>query len=85
MSRSPEQFSEFGPFSLDIYEGELSREGKPIALTPKAYQTLLVLVENSGQIMEKEELMRSVWPDLPSTKRVGVLTRNISVLRKVWE
>jgi len=83
MSRSPRQFYEFGPFCLDISERQLSQEGKLIALTPKAYQTLLVLVENSGQIVEKEYLMRSVWPD--AFVEEGGLTRNISVLRKVLE
>ena len=41
----------------------LLREGKPVPLTPKVFDTLLILVENSGQIVEKEELMRRLWPN----------------------
>ena len=59
------------------------RAGQPVALTPKAYETLRVLVEKSGEIVEKEELMRSVWPD--AFVEEGGLTRNISVLRKALE
>src|SRR5262245_21909875 len=83
MSRQSKQFYEFGPFCLDVHERQLTREGKPIALTPKAYQTLLVLVQKSGEIVEKEELMRAVWPD--AFVEDGGLTRNISVLRKALE
>jgi DNA-binding winged helix-turn-helix (wHTH) protein len=81
VSRQPKQFYEFGPFCLDIEEGRLLRDGQPLALTPKAYETLRFFVENSGQILEKEELMRKVWPD--AFVEEGGLTRNISVLRKV--
>ena len=52
---------EFGPFSLDAAERLLTCEGKVVALAPKLLETLLVLVENSGRIMEKEALPRFVW------------------------
>src|SRR5262249_47535780 len=41
----------------------LLRAGKPLPLTPKVFDTLLILVENSGHIVEKVELMRRLWPD----------------------
>jgi DNA-binding winged helix-turn-helix (wHTH) protein len=41
----------------------LLREGKPLALTPKVFETLMILVENRGRIVEKDELMRRLWPD----------------------
>ena len=50
-------------------------------LTPKAYQTLRILVENSGELVAKDELMRQIWPD--AFVEEGGLTRNISALRKV--
>ena len=81
MNRQSKQFYEFGPFCLDTEERRLLRDGQPLTLTPKAYETLRVLVENSGQVLEKEELMRRVWPD--AFVEEGGLTRNISVLRKV--
>jgi DNA-binding winged helix-turn-helix (wHTH) protein len=80
VNRQSKQFYEFGPFCLDTEERQLLRKGQPVALTPKAYETLRVLVEKSGEIVEKEELMRRVWPD--AFVEEGGLTRNISVLRK---
>lgn len=74
-------FYEFGPYRIDTVERRLLRGNKPVPLTPKAYQTLLVLVENAGHGLDKDELLRRVWPDT----FVGEvsLARNISVLRKV--
>ncbi|MBL8295713.1 MAG: transcriptional regulator [Bryobacterales bacterium] len=57
------------------------REDQVISLTPKVFQTLLVLVENSGRIVGKDELMKAVWPD--TFVEEGNLTQNISMLRKV--
>ena len=78
-----EQFYEFGPFRLDVTERVLLRQGKPVQLTLKAFDTLLVLVERRGHIVEREELMKTVWPD--SFVEEGNLTVTISVLRKVLE
>ena len=72
---------EFGPYRIDTAERRLSRGDQPIPLTPKAYDTLLALVENAGHSLKKDELMRRVWPD--TFVEEGSLTRNISVLRKV--
>jgi oligopeptide transport system substrate-binding protein len=55
------------------------REGKAVPLTPKVYQVLVLLVQNSGHMLGKEELLRAVWPD--SFVEEGNLTRNISTLR----
>ena len=57
------QFYEFGPFRLDPAERRLSREGVTVPLRPKVFDTLLLLVENSGHLIEKDELMRQLWPD----------------------
>ncbi len=56
------RFYEFGPFRSDTRE-LLLRNGEPVSLAPKVYDTLLTLVENSGRIIRKEELMKAVWPD----------------------
>src|SRR6185295_11036423 len=58
----------------------LLRDGVPVPLTPKALDTLLVLVENTGRLLDKEDLMKRVWPDT-FVEEAG-LTRNISSLRK---
>jgi DNA-binding winged helix-turn-helix (wHTH) protein len=81
MNKSLRQFYEFGSFLMDPEERLLMHGGHPVPLTPKAYDTLLVLVENHGRVVEKEELMRKVWPD--AFVEESGLTRNISVLRKM--
>ncbi len=72
---------EFGPFRLDVAEGQLLRLGQEIPLTPKAFQLLHVLVENSGHVLDKDTLMQRVWAD--SFVEEKNLADNISILRKV--
>ncbi|HSO76527.1 MAG TPA: winged helix-turn-helix domain-containing protein, partial [Blastocatellia bacterium] len=74
------RFYEFGPFRVDKVKRLLSRAGEPVPLTPKAFDTLLLLVENSGQLVTKDALMSELWPD--TFVEEGSLTRNISALRK---
>lgn len=71
---------EFGPYRLDPVKRILLKEGEPVSLTPKAFDTLLALVQNSGDVLEKDDLMKTVWPD--SFVEEGNLTVNISMLRK---
>src|SRR5208283_4931469 len=71
---------EFGPFRYDPAQRLLFRGGEVVALPPKAIDTLHVLIERRGQIVEKAELMRLVWPDC-TVEEVG-LARNVSLLRK---
>lgn len=74
---------EFGEFILDVKERVLLRQGKPVSITPKTFQLLLVLIENHGHIVEKNELMKMVWAD--SFVEDGNLTFTISLLRKALE
>jgi DNA-binding winged helix-turn-helix (wHTH) protein/TolB-like protein len=71
---------EFGEFTLEPGERILLRDGEPVALTPKAFETLLTLVENRGHILTKEELLQRIWPD--STVEETTLAQNVSTLRK---
>ncbi len=71
---------EFGPFRYDPSQRLLFREGAIVPLVPKAIDTLHVLLERRGRMVEKAELMKLVWPDAV-VEEVG-LARNISVLRK---
>ena len=80
MSKEGNYFYEFGPFRLDPGRRLLLRDGEPLPLRPKAFATLLVLVQNSGRMLNKDELMQAVWGD--TIVEEGGLTRNISVLRK---
>ena len=70
----------FGPFRLDPRARVLYRGDTDVQLPPKAAETLVVLVENAGELVEKEELLRRVWPDVVVGE--GSLTRTISILRK---
>lgn len=70
----------FGPFRIDVNERVLLRKGKPVSLTPKAFATLLVLVQKSGRVVEKDELVRLVWPD--SYVEEANIAQNIFKLRK---
>lgn len=76
----PDRLYQFGPYQLDSAERVLRREGVPVSLTPKAFETLLALVEKSGRVVEKSELMARVWPDAFVEEQN--LAFNISVLRK---
>src|SRR5215469_586545 len=56
-------FYDFAGFRLEARERLLLRQGQPVELSPKVFETLLVLVRSSGRLVPKEELMRSVWPN----------------------
>jgi eukaryotic-like serine/threonine-protein kinase len=81
MTKHGNQLYEFGSFRLDARECLLLRDGEAIAITPKAFETLLVLVQNSGHLMLKEELLNAVWPD--SFVEEVNLSQNVSILRRV--
>ena len=74
---------EFGEFRIDAVKRKLLRDGDPVALTPKVFDTLLHLVQRQGEIIEKEELMRAVWPD--TVVEENNLNQNISTLRRVLQ
>jgi TolB-like protein/DNA-binding winged helix-turn-helix (wHTH) protein/Tfp pilus assembly protein PilF len=74
------RFFEFGPYRLDRHALVLLRDGAIVPLTPKVFDTLMVLVEHRGSVVSKDELLHSVWPD--SFVEESNLSQNISVLRK---
>ncbi|MGA7909788.1 MAG: winged helix-turn-helix domain-containing protein [Candidatus Sulfotelmatobacter sp.] len=80
MGNGIKRFYEFGPFRMDPGRDLLLRSDQPIPLTSKAFQTLLVLVENSEQVMSKEQLMKTLWPD--TFVEESNLTKHISMVRK---
>src|SRR5438876_3294624 len=80
MTNGGKHFYEFGPFHLDPAEHLLIRGEQPIPLAPKAFETLLLLVESSGHVLQKNELMEALWPD--SFVEESNLTQNIFILRK---
>jgi Tol biopolymer transport system component/DNA-binding winged helix-turn-helix (wHTH) protein len=80
MNEPTKYFYDFGPFRLDPAEHLLLRDGQVVPLPPKVFDTLLVLVENSGHVMDKDELLRRIWPDT-FVEEVS-LAKNVFVLRK---
>lgn len=80
MSKQLSHFYEFGAFRLDIPNRLLLRDGELVPLQPKVIDTLFVLVQNSGRVLSKDELLDTVWQD--SFVEEGNLTQNIYVLRK---
>src|SRR5215510_13658671 len=71
---------EFDEFRVEEQTRVLLRRDKPVPLTPKAFETLLVLVQNSGRLMTKDELMKALWPD--SFVEEANLTQTIFMVRK---
>jgi TolB-like protein/DNA-binding winged helix-turn-helix (wHTH) protein/Tfp pilus assembly protein PilF len=80
MNRQSQLQYEFGPFLLDTANHCLLRNRQPVPLTPKVFDLLKMLVQNNGRLVEKDELLKEVWPD--SFVEEGNLNRNISILRK---
>jgi Tol biopolymer transport system component/DNA-binding winged helix-turn-helix (wHTH) protein len=72
---------DFGPFSLDVKKRRLLKDGQAIPVTSKNFETLLALIENSDRVVEKDELLKRVWPDTVVEERN--LAVSISTLRKV--
>lgn len=80
MSQELKDVLEFGPYRIDLDQRLLKKGNDVIPLAPKVLETLIVLVENHGRVLEKEYLLKKVWPD--TFVEEGSLTRNISTLRK---
>jgi TolB-like protein/DNA-binding winged helix-turn-helix (wHTH) protein/Tfp pilus assembly protein PilF len=79
-SQETAQLYEFGPFRLDPAERKLLRGNEVVVLTPKAFDTLILLVRNSGHLLEKDELIAKLWPD--TFVEEGSLSNTIFLLRK---
>jgi Tol biopolymer transport system component/DNA-binding winged helix-turn-helix (wHTH) protein len=80
MHQSEKTVYSFGDFQLDPSDRLLLRRGEPVPLTPKVLDALLLLVENAGHLVEKDEFMKRLWPD--SFVGDDALAQNISLLRK---
>ena len=80
MGEQESSFYEFGRFRLNAEERVLLRDRDLVPLTPKVFDILLALVERGGHVVEKDDLMKRVWPD--TYVEEGNLTQNVSLLRK---
>ncbi len=80
MSRQAKHLLEFGPFRMDLEERVLIRDQETIPLSPKAFETLLVLVQHSERVVLKDDLMKTLWPD--TFVEESNLSQHIFQLRK---
>jgi DNA-binding winged helix-turn-helix (wHTH) protein/tetratricopeptide (TPR) repeat protein len=78
--REPDHY-EFGEFHVNTNKRLLLRNGDSVALTPKVFDTLLYLLQHQGEVVDKSELMRAIWPD--TTVEENNLSQNISTLRHI--
>lgn len=81
MNIAPVEIYEFGIFRLDAREKLLCQGSKIISVSPKAFDTLLFLVENCGHILTKEEIFEKVWEG--AFVEENNLAQNISILRRI--
>jgi eukaryotic-like serine/threonine-protein kinase len=80
MITEPKVLYEFGPFRVDPEKQVLMREDHPVAISPKVFETLLILVRRSREVVSKEDLMKALWPD--AFVEEANLSQNIFMLRK---
>lgn len=80
MAKESKHLYEFGPFRIDPEQRILFRGQEPVPLPPKAFETLLILVDRSERVVLKDDLMKSLWPD--TFVEEANLSQNIFVLRK---
>jgi TolB-like protein/Tfp pilus assembly protein PilF len=73
----------FGPFVLDVTDRSLKRDGVPVPLTPKLFDLLVALVEGAGRLVEKDALLKKVWPDVAVEE--GNLTKGVFSLRQLLD
>lgn len=81
MIRQADEVYEFDEFRLEPAERVLLRNGEPVGLTPKSFETLLILVRNHNRLVEKTKLLAEVWPDTFVEEKT--LAQNIFMLRKI--
>jgi DNA-binding winged helix-turn-helix (wHTH) protein/tetratricopeptide (TPR) repeat protein len=73
---------EFGDFRVDPSRRILFRDADQVPLTPKVFDTLVLLVANHGQVLDKKELMSAIWPD--TAVEENNLNQNVSALRRIF-
>jgi TolB-like protein/DNA-binding winged helix-turn-helix (wHTH) protein/Flp pilus assembly protein TadD len=81
MSKRTERFYEFGPFRVNVTERILLKEDRILPIRAKVFDILLLLIENRGHLVEKEVLLRTLWPN--TFVEESSLVQNIYILRKV--
>lgn len=73
----------FGPFRVDVGKRLLTRDGASVALTPKVFDILVLLLQHRGEVVEKDDLVREIWRGLVVEE--NNIARHISTLRKALD
>ena len=81
MDKKTERLYEFDKFRVDINQKCLWRDAELVSITPKAFDTLVVLIENRGNLVDKDTLLNKVWAE--TFVEESTLAQNISTLRKI--
>src|SRR5262245_25404093 len=81
MSLQSQDFLEFDVYRIDVEQRVLLSGDVPVYLSPKVFDTLLALAAAPGRVLEKDHLLKTIWPD--TFVEEGSLARNVSTLRKV--
>src|SRR5882672_10120458 len=74
---------QFGPFQLEVAERLLLRDGNEVRLPPKVFDLLVALVSGHGRLLQKDELLKQVWPD--AFVEESSLAQHVSLLRKALQ
>src|SRR5215475_16009734 len=80
MSLTLRHIYRFDSYVLDVDERVLMRDGRMVPLTPKVFETLLLLVKNQGSVVTKQKILETLWPDVFVEE--SNVTFNITMLRK---
>ena len=83
MSRTGARIYSFGDFRVETDRRKLLQNGEPAPLTPKVFDTLLHLMTHHGKVVERDDLMRAIWPS--TVVEENNLTQNIAALRRVLQ
>lgn len=83
MTKTHTKSYKFGPYRLEIDSGRLLKDETPVPLTRKRFEILQILIDKSGQVVRKDEIMNQVWPD--QSVEESNLTQHIFYLRRILE
>jgi DNA-binding winged helix-turn-helix (wHTH) protein len=81
MNNVQPQTYDFGDFRIDAGRRLLLRAGEQVPLTPKVFETLLLLITHQGEVLDKQHMMSTIWPD--TVVEENNLNQNVSALRRI--
>jgi len=79
----PARYLQFGTFQIDLEREEFWRQGTRVKLQRKVYQTLLILLSNTGNVVTREEVRKHVWPENSQVNFDANINTTMNKLRQV--